>query len=104
MTTTKKLQPPIHCVYGDFIDAIHPDYRLSLQNLIQRSKRGTFPACVRLSGKRSPALFVRTEIMAWGEKTFSQFYPETVDDLRKALGLETPAKKPSSERRKKVAP
>lgn len=88
----KKSAPPIHCLYGDFIQAFPPGHRPTLPNLIQRSKRGTFPRMTRLQGKRSPALFVRLEVMEYTTRTFSDFFPETVENVAKALGLDAPKK------------
>ena len=82
-----------YCTYFDFVGAFHPAYRPSLTAVIQRSKRGTFPAFIRLENKASPALFLRSEILEYTEKTMGDAYPSSVEDVRKALGLPKKVKK-----------
>lgn len=91
--TKSKSNVPSRCVYGDFINILPPDYRVSLPNLLQRSRRGTFPPYIRLTTKFSPALFSVEDVVFWTEKTFGLHYPDVVIAMKKALGVESPKTK-----------
>jgi hypothetical protein len=92
-TKIKRMPAPLYCSYSRFINSFPDGFRPSLTAILMRSKRGTFPAFIRLENKASPALFLSSEILSYTEKTFGDAFPSAVADVAKALGLPKPRRK-----------
>jgi hypothetical protein len=94
MTKKAKTPVPIHCVYSDFAAVIPEEYRQTLPNFIQRTRRGTFPPYIRAEGKKTnPALFERQAIVAWSASVYGLHKPQALIEMATTLGVKLPRKK-----------
>ena len=73
-----------YCTFSDFSPAF--PRAVAQDKIIAMSRRGTFPASVRVAGRKDEALFRREAVIAWFHAKFSEVAPDAVTEVEKLLG------------------
>lgn len=82
--TPKKKKPVAHgwARHQDYVGML--PLKLTYRQCILLSDSGRFPKYTRKGGWRSPALWKRSEIVAWIEKSFGALLPSRVAEIKRA--------------------